>query len=763
MPYDNTGILALQRAWLDKLQVISKKPITVKAIAGATPDKCQEPALYQWTFFKDIWPQIKAPIWTRRILDNEVVFDADVKNWQTLREEMNKIILFCRDNHIPFYLAYTGGDGVHLSLYMKPVELDDRLLKKAYEKDLDITKIIRQTAINHLLETSKASTKKLALDTKKYNFSKMRSGSQLREYGTLRENGGFKTLIEEIPLNKPDAASLVLRFPDKIELWDISFISGKIDTAIKEEIERAERDNEANLEPIDLTDCKVISFPCIKTLIEKGRTSARYYGGQSIALMMRKCGYTWESSESIVLKYFKRCTGLTKDGIEKRLADVKNTVTEYEYGFSCREFKEIFGEGYCQFRKCPLSDKTKRTTDAADRSHGKTVADNETQGGNDAVSLEANRIMEEGDPIRFIIDAWNRFHTGDSPFGYVLLCSAVCGSVEASDGLPINFNGDSGGGKSHACRSMLHLIPKKMWIRRSLSNKALFYSASIQPGMIFFSDDVEMSEEMRTIFKNSVSDFQEQIEHETVDIHRQSQILRAPPRLTWWLTAVTDIGDAQMERRCLKIAIDLTEERKKAIAERFLARKKMGEQKYPEHQDVMVCREIFKELRSRKEKVIFDFDISFRQDADINTQSIVYELLCATALINKHQRQRTPEGAVIAERKDFQLAVDMFSKISDTQVTKLTKNELLVARFLHQEKLASSNTIQTSLKKSKAWVSYILNGRGGKAGLLSKMSQIVEDDISVREDTETTRKKEYRFVGEWDPLAIYDKIAMVKE
>lgn len=376
---------------------------------------------------------------------------------------------------------------------------------------------------------------------------------------------------------------------------------------------------------------------------------------------------------------------------------------------------------------------------------------------------KAIEIMTTGNPVQFIIDTWNKFHSGDSPFGYVLLCSAVCGSVEASDGLPINFNGDSGGGKSHSCRSMLHLMLPKHWIRRSLSNKALFYSASIQSDMIFFSDDVEMSEEMKAIFKNSVSDFQEQIEHETVDMHRRAQILRAPPRLTWWLTAVTDIGDAQMERRCLKIAIEVTDDRKKVISDRFLQRKKKGEHKYPEFSDVMICRAIFKELKSKIETVVFDFDIIFRHDADINTQSIVYELLCATALINKYQRQRTEHGAIIATKEDFQFVIDMFSKVSDTQVTKLTRPELLVVRYLHKVKSASSNKIQTALMKSKTWVSFVLNGRDGKGGLLSKMSQVVEYDITIKDDTDLTRKKEYHFVGDWDPLSVYTKIAEIKQ
>ncbi len=385
----------------------------------------------------------------------------------------------------------------------------------------------------------------------------------------------------------------------------------------------------------------------------------------------------------------------------------------------------------------------------------------------DYIDLEtakkAIEIMTKGDPIGYTLDTWNKFHSGDRPFGYVLLYSSVCSSILASDGLPINFNGDSGGGKSHACRSMLHLIPKKWWIRRSLSDKAIFYSDSIQPDMIFFSDDVQMSDEFKMIFKNSVSDFQEQIEHETVNIQRKSELLKAPPRLTWWLTAVADIGNVEVERRCLKIVVEVNEQRLKTISDRLQKRRQKGEEKYPEdYPEVKICRAIFKELKSKKEKVIFNFNIKFKDGLSTDTQNMIYELLLATALINKYQRQRDDDGAIIAAGEDFKTVVDNFAAVSDTQVSKLTKSELLVARYLKQVGCdVSSNTIQEYFKKSKGWVSQVMKGKNGDGGLLSKMPNVVEEDVTTKDETESVRKKMYRFVGEWNELAVSEGYSRV--
>ncbi len=263
----------------------------------------------------------------------------------------------------------------------------------------------------------------------------------------------------------------------------------------------------------------------------------------------------------------------------------------------------------------------------------------------------------------------------------------MCSSIAASDGLAINLNGDSGGGKSHACRSMLHLIPQKWWVRRSLSDKALFYSDSIRPDMILFLDNVQMSDDVKMIFKNSVSDFQEQIELETVNYQCKSEILKVPPKLTWWFISVADIGNLEGERRCLKIELEINKQRLKTISDRLLQRRQNGEEKYPDNPEVKICRAIFEDLKSKTEKVVFNFNIRFKDGISTNTQNMFFELLLATALINKYQRQRDDDGAILSTKEDFKTVIDNFADIGDThgtQVNKLTKQELMVTRYLEQ-------------------------------------------------------------------------------
>ena len=49
------------------------------------------------------------------------------------------------------------------------------------------------------------------------------------------------------------------------------------------------------------------------------------------------------------------------------------------------------------------------------------------------------------------------------------------------------------------------------------------------------------------------------------------------------------------------------------------------QEKYPEdYPEVKICRAIFGELQSKKEKVVFTFDIKFRDGIGIDTQDIIY-------------------------------------------------------------------------------------------------------------------------------------------
>jgi len=287
--------------------------------------------------------------------------------------------------------------------------------------------------------------------------------------------------------------------------------------------------------------------------------------------------------------------------------------------------------------------------------------------------------------------------------------------------------------------------------------------------MILFSDDVILSDDLKTIYKNSVSDFQEEIEHETVDIQRKSLTMKVPSQITWWLTAVSDPGNNEIERRNLKIVIDINNARYNNIAERLMRRKQQGEANIQNIQKFIYVELFFDLIKSTKEKVIIPYRIKFNENIGLDTQNIVYEIIYSTTLINKYKRSRTDNGEIISTIDDFKMVIENFAKISDTQISKLTKGEIEVAKFMKKKASegyglgsVTSEDIQKQFDKSKGWVSQIFNGKNGDGGLLQKLPNIVEDDVSKKEgDDETRRRKEYRFNGNWNELELYESIASI--
>jgi hypothetical protein len=277
-------VIKRQRQYLDMLQAISRKPILMKIREGATPEGADYDE-YMWVDYKMRWNKVTVPIYTRTILTNEVCFDPDVKEWHVLKEELQKLYDYSKANNIPLQFAFSGGNGIHGHLFLNNFEIYENDLKNAEKYDVDLRKIVRDTVMNQLLKDSGASRSRLKIDSGKVTFDKGSKGSMVREFGTTRPDGGFKTLIQKIPYTREEAQLLPLVFPQSIEQWTLpeGYIEG-INTAIADAIKKAEECNDYNTEIFHLEGNELIAFPCMKKLLKNGANS-RYYGAVSITLL----------------------------------------------------------------------------------------------------------------------------------------------------------------------------------------------------------------------------------------------------------------------------------------------------------------------------------------------------------------------------------------------------------------------------------------------------------------------------------------------
>lgn len=708
-----------QRVWLDKLQAITNKPILIKAIEGEMP-KGANPNLYNWVPYKEMWNDVKETIYTRSILQNELLLDPDVKDWKTLIVGMELIKSFCERENIPLSLAYSGGNGIHGDIIFdaKSLMVDVENFDKAKKYDIDLYKIVRKVLVDIIFNQSGANRMALAIDAKKINFSKDRMGSMVREYGTMRPNGNYKTLITTIPENKPVVGSLPLIFPEKIEQWKIpTKYNKKINEEIKKEIDRAIENSNYNFESIDLKGNKVEKFACIKTLFKMGATSGRYYGAGSIALLAKQCGYTWTATTDLIKKFFEKCE-ITPEEAKLRIDNCKGLFDGAGYYFSCTTMKENFGFDICDFKNCAMCDKSKNIEEQAEA---------EAEEAPQHIKERARKIQEEGSPIPFIMATFNKIHVGDDITGKTILASSGTQSVLNSDGIQPKLSAGSGKGKSHAVACMLHLMPQEYIYETSLSGKALFHSNELKPGTIIFSDDTEPNEDLQEVIKRSSTNFQKETIH-TISVKDGSEWTtkpcKIPPRIVWCLTSVMDNGSIEYLNRQLNLSVDESTEQDTRV-ENFIKQQAVtAEVSFPITDDVLVCREIIRDIKTKLFKVAIPYALRVDWHDSENRRNLkqFFDLIKAFAVFDYIHRAKTNDTTIEANEEDFKTALSMYATRAINQKLKLNDTEIAFLKQMKKGEPYTDADLQKKTGKSHTAIHFLFHGRPGHGGgLLSKV------------------------------------------
>lgn len=741
-----------QRRYLDMLQEISRKPVLMKILEGTTPEGADYDE-YRWVDYKMRWNKVKAPIYTRVILTNEVCFDPDVKDWHVLKEEMQKLYNYCKANSIPIQFAYSGGNGIHGHLFLNSFRLKKDDLKTASKYDVDIPKIIRDTVINLLLKDAGASRSNLKIDPGKVTFDKKSKGSMIREYGTTRQEGGFKTLISAIPDTKEEAMKLPLVFPQSIEQWTLPerYIE-TINTAIADAIRKAEECNDYNTEIFQLEGNELIAFPCMKKLLKNGANS-RYYGAVSITLLGSKCGLPWTTTEEHIRQFFSKCV-ITSEEIELRIKNVK-TLDSSDHRFSCRKVKEHFGEDICSFEKCVLCKKiTKVKAKTADEEVKEKTPEN--------IIKLANEKMMDGTHIKFILDTHQTMHAGDANLSESLLVAIGDQSVLNSDGIHPKVSGGFGKGKTHCCKTMAHLVPEEYRLKSSLSDKAIYYM-KIKPGTIIFSDDVDLSESLEGVIKRATSNFQEGDTYTTVDKNREVQTLTIPPRVSWWLTSVDDNQSQQLLSRQFGGGVDESEKQDSIITDFQLKQGFNGAVGLPINDDVLICMEILRQVKQQLIVVRIPFaqQIEWQDKSNHRNLAIFLDIIKSYAILN-FKRRIVFEGALIAHPDDYIAAKKLYDCKAETQTTKYNEVELRLLRFIQAKQNPSVDTanIQKGLKLSRGRVHHLLHGRKDRpdSGLLAKEPGLQHEKVNLKSGDSTTTKNLYYLDSSFNLLETYSGI-----
>ncbi len=386
--------------------------------------------------------------------------------------------------------------------------------------------------------------------------------------------------------------------------------------------------------------------------------------------------------------------------------------------------------------------------------------------------VEAERIMREGDPIAYIKNSIATVHVGDENTIEGLCVSVAGQSVLNTAGIQIAVNGESGSGKSHGAKAFLHRMPKRFKRATSLSSKALYYM-NLREGMIIYSDDTDMDEDLATLFKQSTTNYQEKTFRTTVK-DGETNVLSIPARTNLLLTCVESHVSDQVLNRQLVFETDASIEQKLRIynKQKELEKNKMTDLTVTF--EVLVCRRIFTKIKSKTFNVGIPFAerINLQDYSNSRIQPLLFDMIRGFAVMNFMQREVDSDGWIMATQDDFNAAKKLFKTREQNTITKMTGRETDIIKYIknHQGPQGCSiNEIATGTKMSVITVRRLLNGRTDRpdedGGLLSKVKGLTKEQLN---DTNTVKSADgssksrgrrteyYKLHDSFDPWQLFE-------
>jgi hypothetical protein len=357
---------------------------------------------------------------------------------------------------------------------------------------------------------------------------------------------------------------------------------------------------------------------------------------------------------------------------------------------------------------------------------------NVVDGSNKHHTDEALKILSDGDPVKYLLDTFASMHKGDYDTAMVLLVSIATQSILNSDGIHPTLSGESGKGKSHVCKTILHLVPEEYWMNTSLSGKAVFYT-DIDPGLIIFSDDSTIGEELESAIKRATSDFQDTTTHLTVNTNRKGTLLTIPPRISWWLANVDSNMSTQAINRQFGVTIDETVEMDDEVRDFQLEKATTGELKFPVTDEVLICREIMRIIKETTTIVTIPFakNIVWKGSGNRRNLPIFLDILKAFAVMRIKQRVKCGDESIEATIEDYNDARQLYSNRAETQTTKLDDTELKLIHILSSSGDMDTTQIQKVMGTYQTKIHNLLHGRSGSGGLLAKVPELRYEKATV--------------------------------
>ena len=394
----------------------------------------------------------------------------------------------------------------------------------------------------------------------------------------------------------------------------------------------------------------------------------------------------------------------------------------------------------------------------------KEISNKEDDGVTEEIRTKALEILKNGKPVEFFLETFNKIHVGDRDLGHILIYCTGSQLNKTSNGLHPKLSGESGMGKSDAVETFLHCLPKCAYIKTSLSSKSIFYH-DIHPGTIIFLDDYKQNDDLDAIIKQTSSRFHEPYEHRTIDKDRQAQVMTAPAGIVWAITSVDTSQDIQVLNRQVGLDVDATEDTTKAVIDHLLCQAESGQERFPDLEEVLICRAMVLELKKHCFKVAIPFArrIKWKDLSSRRNPSIFLDLIRSNAVWHFMQRKAAEEDFIEATEEDFHAAKRLYVGRADTLIDKLSKPERKLAEAIlanHGEMYRDEAA--TVLKVSVNRISQLVHGENGKTGLLQKLPGFNVENVTIKDDVRNVQKTLLTMKG-YDKFQGFDSIVTLED
>ncbi|MFZ2498775.1 hypothetical protein [Methanosarcina sp.] len=323
---------------------------------------------------------------------------------------------------------------------------------------------------------------------------------------------------------------------------------------------------------------------------------------------------------------------------------------------------------------------------------------------------KAQQLINDGHAQKFIVEKHCSTYAGVSDrISWALSCVFAVTHISSSvGGVHLKLSGPAGNGKNTLVTNFTNLTIPEVWRMTTPSGKNMFYNDWIKPNMVVIIDEFDNGDKdiIKTL-KLSTSRFQDKTMLDTVILFAAKTKIM-PERIAFIIMSVLPLENEEMIQRYLTVDVPNNIKYLAAINEK---------QKGREHNlpttnnapdfDTQVCRCIYHILN----QAVYDIRIPFApviewQNVErTRNWELFADIIRCSAFYNIPNREYFHKpgdeetGVFLASYEDYENAVEIYDKLADNNVTKLSTNELKLIDTLIQER---KRDIESTMNRDSA-------------------------------------------------------------